>query len=72
MIEVTVEREGNEPGQGVAFLDDGTMVVIAGASELVGATVDVEVTNTLRTAVGRMAFASLSSAAAERPGELSN
>lgn len=68
MIEVTVEREGNEAGQGVAFLDDGTMVVIADASELVGATVEVEVTNALRTAVGRMVFASLGSTPAE-PGD---
>ncbi len=60
IIEVTVERAGNEPGQGVAFLDDGTMVVIAQAAAAIGTVVQAEVTNTLRTAVGRMVFATLS------------
>lgn len=60
VIEVTVERAGNEPGQGVAFLDDGTMVVIAQGAAAIGTVVQAEVTNTLRTAVGRMVFASLS------------
>jgi len=58
-LAVMVEREGNEPGQGVAFLDDGTMVVIAGGAAAIGTTASIEVTNTLRTAVGRMVFASL-------------
>jgi uncharacterized protein YacL len=60
VIEVTIERAGNEPGQGVAFLDDGTMVVIAQGAAAIGTVVQAEVTNTLRTAVGRMVFASLS------------
>ena len=60
VIEVTVERAGNEPGQGVAFLDDGTMVVIAQGAAAIGTVVQAEVTNTLRTAVGRMVFATLS------------
>jgi uncharacterized protein YacL len=60
VIEVTVERAGNEPGQGVAFLEDGTMVVIAQGEAAIGTVVQAEVTNTLRTAVGRMVFASLS------------
>lgn len=62
VIDVAIERPGNDPGQGVAFLDDGTMVVIADGADSVGSTVSVEVTNTLRTAVGRMVFASLASA----------
>lgn len=62
VIEVTVEREGNEPGQGVAFLDDGTMVVISDGAAVVGSAVQVEVTNSLRTAVGRMVFAALAEA----------
>lgn len=60
VIEVTVERAGNEPDQGVAFLDDGTMVVIAQGAAAVGTVAQIEVTNTLRTAVGRMVFATLS------------
>ena len=62
VVDVAVEREGNEPGQGVAFLDDGTMVVISDGAAAIGTTVSIEVTNTLRTSVGRMVFASLVSA----------
>ncbi len=56
-IELTVEREGSEPGQGVGFLDDGTMVVVEGGSGMVGETVRIEVANSLRTSVGRLMFA---------------
>lgn len=58
-IAVRVERVGSEPGQGIGYLDDGTMVVVEGAAEMVGMNVDVEVSNTLRTQVGRMLFARL-------------
>ena len=54
---VTVRRTGSEPGQGVAFLEDGTMVVIEDAASLVGTETEVEVTTATRTAVGRMLFA---------------
>jgi len=56
-VEVFVEKEGTEPGQGVAYLDDGTMVVIEGAVGDVGSTVQVEIAGALRTSVGRMLFA---------------
>lgn len=56
-----IEREGTEPGQGVGFLDDGTMVVVEGGAGAVGQTVEVEVANTLRTSMGRMVFAKLES-----------
>jgi len=56
-IALLIEREGSEPGQGVGFLDDGTMVVVEDAAAVVGETVDIEVANTLRTSVGRMVFA---------------
>jgi uncharacterized protein YacL len=56
-LEVTIEKAGSEPGQGVGYLDDGTMVVVSDAAELVGDTVLVEVSNALRTSVGRMIFA---------------
>ena len=56
-VEVLVEKEGSEPGQGVAYLDDGTMVVIEGAATDVGATIKVEVAGAMRTSVGRMLFA---------------
>jgi uncharacterized protein YacL len=56
-VTVLVEREGSEPGQGVGFLDDGTMVVVEGGADLVGSTVQVEVSSALRTSIGRMLFA---------------
>jgi uncharacterized protein YacL len=56
-LTLKVEREGTEPGQGVGYLDDGTMVVVEGAAALVGSTVEVEVTGNLRTAMGRIVFA---------------
>ncbi|MFQ5947882.1 MAG: PIN/TRAM domain-containing protein [Acidimicrobiia bacterium] len=59
-LELTVEREGSEAGQGIGFLDDGTMVVIEGGAGLIGETVNVEVANSLRTSVGRMLFANVS------------
>jgi uncharacterized protein YacL len=58
-LSLKVEREGTEPGQGVGYLDDGTMVVVEGGAAAVGQTVEVEVANTLRTALGRMVFAKL-------------
>ncbi len=56
-VSVTIERVGNEEGQGVGYLNDGTMVVIQNAENMVGETVDVEISNALRTRVGRMLFA---------------
>ncbi len=58
-FELTLEREGSEPGQGVGYLEDGTMVVVEGGAKLLGETVRVEVANTLRTSVGRLMFARL-------------
>jgi len=55
-ITLEIEREGTEPGQGVGFLDDGTMVVIEGGASLVGQTVEIEVSNSMRTSIGRMLF----------------
>ncbi len=54
-----VIKEGKEPGQGVAYLDDGTMIVIDGGKKYVGETVPVMVTSVLQTAAGRMIFAKL-------------
>jgi uncharacterized protein YacL len=58
-LNLKIEREGTEPGQGVGYLDDGTMVVVEGGAAAVGQTVEVEVANTLRTALGRLVFAKL-------------
>ncbi|HLF01472.1 MAG TPA: PIN domain-containing protein [Anaerolineales bacterium] len=54
---VKVIQEGKEPGQGVGYLDDGTMVVIEDGRRLINQQVDVTVTKVLQTAAGRMIFA---------------
>ena len=54
---VHILREGKEPGQGVAYLNDGTMVVIENGRRRVGETVEAEVTTVLQTSAGRMIFA---------------
>lgn len=56
VLEVNVEKLGSEPGQGVGYLDDGTMVVIEQGSSAVGNVVKVEISNAVRTQVGRMLF----------------
>lgn len=54
---VYVQKEGKEQGQGVAYLDDGTMVVIKEGKKIIGKTVEVVVTSVLQTTAGRMIFA---------------
>lgn len=56
-LRLMVSQEGREPGKGVGFLDDGTMVVIDGGQSLVGQSVNVTVTRLLQTGAGRMIFA---------------
>lgn len=56
---VRVVREGKEEDQGVAYLDDGTMVVIEGGRSRVGEEVEVEVTSVLQNPSGRMIFTRL-------------
>lgn len=56
-ILVQVIKDGKEHGQGVAYLDDGTMIVVEGGREFIGATLDVLVTSVLQTSAGRMIFA---------------
>jgi uncharacterized protein YacL len=52
-----VMKEGKEHNQGVAYLDDGTMVVVDNARRLIGRKVEVVVTSVLQTTAGRMIFA---------------
>jgi uncharacterized protein YacL len=54
---VQVLRPGDEPGQGVGYLQDGTMVVVEGGRAHIGESVAVVVTSTLQTSAGRMVFA---------------
>ncbi|MGH2485910.1 MAG: TRAM domain-containing protein, partial [Ktedonobacterales bacterium] len=49
--------DGKEIGQGVGYLDDGTMIVVEGGKSYIGNTVDVTVTRVLQTVAGRMIFA---------------
>ncbi len=56
---VEIVKEGKEPGQGVAYLNDGTMIVVDGGRRHMGERVDVLVTSVLQTAAGRMIFAKL-------------
>ncbi|MGI6169258.1 MAG: PIN/TRAM domain-containing protein [Christensenellales bacterium] len=59
-MRVKVVKEGKETGQGLAYLEDGTMIVVEGGRSLLGAETDVVVTSVLQTAAGRMIFARLS------------
>jgi uncharacterized protein YacL len=56
-ILVQVIKDGKEHGQGVAYLDDGTMIVVEGGREFIGHTMEVMVTSVLQTSAGRMIFA---------------
>jgi uncharacterized protein YacL len=58
-LSVRVTKEGREEGQGVGYLEDGTMVVVERGAGLVGTEVRAVVTNVLQTASGRMVFARL-------------
>ncbi|MGL5245632.1 MAG: PIN/TRAM domain-containing protein [Sarcina sp.] len=56
-MRLTVVKDGKESGQGVAYLDDGTMIVVEGGRRFIGEEINVVVTSVLQTAAGRMIFA---------------
>ena len=56
---VKIIKEGKELGQGVAYLDDGTMIIVDNASKVLGENVEVLVTSVLQTTAGRMIFSEL-------------
>ncbi len=56
VMRVFILKEGKESGQGVAYLDDGTMVVVDNARKLISKTIDVTVTSVLQTTAGKMIF----------------
>jgi uncharacterized protein YacL len=66
-MRVLILREGKESSQGVAYLDDGTMVVVDGARRLINRTVDIMVTSVHQTPAGKMIFGRL-----DERGEQSN
>ncbi|HUJ94492.1 MAG TPA: TRAM domain-containing protein [Terriglobales bacterium] len=55
-MRVFILKEGKEYNQGVAYLDDGTMVVVDNARKMIGKTVDISVTSVLQTTAGKMIF----------------
>jgi uncharacterized protein YacL len=55
-MKVFILKEGKEFNQGVAYLDDGTMVVVDNARKMIGKTVDISVTSVLQTTAGKMIF----------------
>ncbi len=55
-MRVFILKEGKEYNQGVAYLDDGTMVVVDNARKMIGKTIDVQVTSVLQTTAGKMIF----------------
>jgi len=56
-LALPVSREGNQPYQGVGYLDDGTMVVVENGKRFIGETIDVTVTQVIQTERGKMIFA---------------
>jgi len=55
-LAVKIVKAGEEPGQGVGYLEDGTMVVIEGGRSRIGQTVNITITSSLQTSAGRMIF----------------
>lgn len=68
-LEVRIVQEGKEYGQGVGFLDDGTMVVVEGGRRYLNSRVGTVVTRVLQTATGRMVFAQLKNGASRDKGD---
>jgi uncharacterized protein YacL len=60
-LRLTIVKEGKEAEQGVGYLEDGTMVVVAEGRHHIGKETDAVVTSVLQTAVGRMVFARVAS-----------
>jgi uncharacterized protein YacL len=56
LMKVFILKEGKEYNQGVAYLDDGTMVVVDNARKMIGRTIDIVVTSVLQTTAGKMIF----------------
>jgi uncharacterized protein YacL len=66
-VSLSISKEGRQPGEGVGFLNDGSMVVVADASRLVGQQAEVRITGSARTPVGRTFFASLERSRSDGP-----
>ena len=66
LMTVKIIKEGKEPGQGVAYLDDGTMIIVDNAQKHQGMNVEALVTSILQTAAGRMIFSELRAVVADK------
>jgi uncharacterized protein YacL len=66
-MRVFILKEGKEYNQGVAYLDDGTMVVVDNARKMIGKTIDIAVTSVLQTTAGKMIFGKFDERLAMRP-----
>ncbi len=58
-LKVQLIREGSQHGQGVGYMEDGTMVVVEGGAPMIGQTIEAEVTQVIQTDRGKMVFASV-------------
>src|SRR5690606_18263386 len=62
-------KQGEQPGQAVGYLPDGTMVVVNEADTMIGESIEAEVESTIQTSAGRMLFARVAGEAAVRASE---
>ncbi len=67
-IEVDIKEKGKEPGQGIGYLGDGTMIIINEGGTHIGEKATVEITNVLQTSAGRLLFSKLVDPASESAG----
>lgn len=67
IMKVFILKEGKEYNQGVAYLDDGTMVVVDNARKMIGKTIDISVTSVLQTTAGKMIFGKFDERGASMP-----
>ena len=72
MMTVKIIKDGKEPGQGVAYLDDGTMIIVDNAQKYQGGNVNVTVTSVLQTTAGRMIFSEFKEVLPEKEALPSN
>jgi uncharacterized protein YacL len=66
LMTVKIIRDGKEPGQGVAYLDDGTMIIVDNAQRFQGENVEAMVTSVLQTTAGRMIFSEMKSVSSDK------
>lgn len=72
IMKVFILKEGKEYNQGVAYLDDGTMVVVDNARKMIGKTIDISVTSVLQTTAGKMIFGKWDERISPRPEPRAN